>query len=46
MHIASWNGGKDSYFACYLAIKEGMKVSHLEFIKYLKSKKLDVCGES
>ncbi len=29
MYIASWSGGKDSCLACYLAIKKGMKVSHL-----------------
>ena len=26
---ASWSGGKDSCLSCYLAIKKGMKVSHL-----------------
>ncbi len=29
MYIASWSGGKDSCLACYLAVKKGMKVSHL-----------------
>jgi len=29
MYIASWSGGKDSCLAAYLAIKKGMKVSHL-----------------
>lgn len=29
MYIASWSGGKDSCLACYLAMKKGMKVSHL-----------------
>jgi diphthine-ammonia ligase len=29
MYIASWSGGKDSCLACYLAIKKGMKISHL-----------------
>ena len=29
MYIASWSGGKDSCLASYLAIKRGMKVSHL-----------------
>jgi uncharacterized protein (TIGR00290 family) len=29
MYIASWSGGKDSCFACYLAIKRGMNLSHL-----------------
>ncbi len=29
MYIASWSGGKDSCLACYLAIKNGQKVSHL-----------------
>lgn len=29
MYIASWSGGKDSCFACYLAAKKGMNVSHL-----------------
>ncbi|HEX9021853.1 MAG TPA: diphthine--ammonia ligase [Nitrospirota bacterium] len=29
MYIASWSGGKDSCFACYLAMKKGMGVSHL-----------------
>jgi uncharacterized protein (TIGR00290 family) len=29
MYLASWSGGKDSCFACYLAIKNGMKVSRL-----------------
>jgi uncharacterized protein (TIGR00290 family) len=29
MYIASWSGGKDSCLACYLAIRKGMKISHL-----------------
>lgn len=29
MYLASWSGGKDSCLACYLAIKQGMKVSRL-----------------
>ncbi len=29
MYLASWSGGKDSCFACHLAIKNGMKVSRL-----------------
>jgi diphthine-ammonia ligase len=29
MYLASWSGGKDSCLACYLAIKNGMNVSHL-----------------
>ncbi len=29
MYIVSWSGGKDSCLACYLAIKKGMKISHL-----------------
>ncbi len=29
MYAASWSGGKDSCFACYLAIQQGMKISHL-----------------
>ena len=29
MYLASWSGGKDSCFACYRAIKNGMKVSRL-----------------
>ncbi len=29
MYIASWSGGKDSCLAAYLAIKKGMKLSHL-----------------
>lgn len=28
-YISSWSGGKDSCFACYKAICEGYKVSHL-----------------
>jgi diphthine-ammonia ligase len=28
-YCASWSGGKDSCLACYLAVKKGMKVSHL-----------------
>ena len=29
LYCASWSGGKDSCLSCYLAIKKGMKVSHL-----------------
>lgn len=29
MYCASWSGGKDSCLACYLAMKQGMNVSHL-----------------
>ena len=29
MHIASWSGGKDSCLACYLAMRKGLKISHL-----------------
>ena len=29
MYAASWSGGKDSCFACYLAMKKGMRISHL-----------------
>lgn len=29
MYIASWSGGKDSCLACYLAIRQGMNISHL-----------------
>ncbi|MGE5172419.1 MAG: diphthine--ammonia ligase, partial [Betaproteobacteria bacterium] len=29
MHLASWSGGKDSCLASYLAIKKGMKITHL-----------------
>ncbi len=29
MYIASWSGGKDSCLSCYLAIRKGMRVSHL-----------------
>lgn len=29
MYLASWSGGKDSCFACYLAIKSGMAISRL-----------------
>jgi uncharacterized protein (TIGR00290 family) len=29
MRIASWSGGKDSCFACYLALQKGFTVSHL-----------------
>ncbi len=29
MFIATWSGGKDSCFACYLASRRGMKVSRL-----------------
>jgi diphthine-ammonia ligase len=28
-YIASWSGGKDSCFACYLALAQGYRVSHL-----------------
>ena len=28
-YISSWSGGKDSCFACYLALAEGYKISHL-----------------
>lgn len=28
-YIASWSGGKDSCFACYLALGQGYKISHL-----------------
>jgi len=28
-YIASWSGGKDSCFACYKAISDGMDISHL-----------------
>ncbi len=28
-YIASWSGGKDSCFACYLALAQGYKISHL-----------------
>lgn len=28
-YISSWSGGKDSCFACYLALGEGYKISHL-----------------
>jgi len=28
-YIASWSGGKDSCFACYEAIRQGYKISHL-----------------
>ncbi len=28
-YIASWSGGKDSCFACYLALNEGYEISHL-----------------
>ncbi len=28
-YISSWSGGKDSCFACYLALTQGYKVSHL-----------------
>lgn len=28
-YISSWSGGKDSCFACYLALCEGYKISHL-----------------
>ncbi len=29
MYIASWSGGKDSCLACYLAKKNGLRISHL-----------------
>ncbi len=29
MYCASWSGGKDSCLACYRAMKQGMKLSHL-----------------
>jgi len=29
MYLSSWSGGKDSCLACYRAIKNGIKVSHL-----------------
>lgn len=29
MYLSSWSGGKDSCFACYSAIKKGLKVSYL-----------------
>ncbi|GAB4535510.1 MAG: diphthine--ammonia ligase [Thermodesulfovibrionia bacterium] len=29
MYLASWSGGKDSCLACYKAIKDGVRVSHL-----------------
>jgi len=29
VHAASWSGGKDSCFACYTAIQQGLTVSHL-----------------
>jgi diphthine-ammonia ligase len=28
-YLASWSGGKDGCFACYLALSQGYKVSHL-----------------
>jgi len=28
-YISSWSGGKDSCFACYLALSQGYKISHL-----------------
>jgi len=28
-YISSWSGGKDSCFACYLALRQGYKISHL-----------------
>jgi diphthine-ammonia ligase len=28
-YLASWSGGKDGCFACYLALAEGYKISHL-----------------
>jgi len=28
-YISSWSGGKDSCFACYLALGKGYKISHL-----------------
>ncbi|MBA7699146.1 hypothetical protein ES703_107832 [subsurface metagenome] len=27
--LASWSGGKDSCFACYRALAQGYKISHL-----------------
>jgi uncharacterized protein (TIGR00290 family) len=29
MYLASWSGGKDSCFATYLAMQQGMEISHL-----------------
>ncbi len=29
MYLASWSGGKDSCLACYRAIKDGIRISHL-----------------
>jgi uncharacterized protein (TIGR00290 family) len=29
MYLSSWSGGKDSCFACYQAMKNGMQISHL-----------------
>jgi diphthine-ammonia ligase len=28
-YISSWSGGKDSCFACYQALSQGYKISHL-----------------
>ena len=28
-YLASWSGGKDGCFACYLALTQGYKISHL-----------------
>jgi uncharacterized protein (TIGR00290 family) len=28
-YISSWSGGKESCFACYLALEQGYKISHL-----------------
>ncbi len=28
MYLSSWSGGKDSCFACYRALRQGMKISH------------------
>jgi len=29
VHCASWSGGKDSCLASYIALRQGMKLSHL-----------------
>lgn len=29
MHLGSWSGGKDSCLACYRAIRNGIRISHL-----------------
>ncbi len=29
MYMASWSGGKDSCLACWLALRKGLKISHL-----------------